>query len=391
MPDVHAKLSASGAHRWMHCTPSVLLEQEITAGKEEETSSFAEEGTAAHELAEIKLRLSVEPQSRKLKGRLKKARESEYYNSEMEEATDLYVNHVIEAYNEAKAFSDSGDAVLLIEERLDFSPWVPDGFGTGDALIIADSTIDVIDLKYGKGIKVSAEANPQMRLYALGALHTYGALYDIDTVGMTIFQPRLDHVSTDAMDAKALLAWAQITVKPLAEMADKGEGEYVPGDHCRWCAARFTCRARAQKNLEVAAYEFRDPPELSQEEIADILSKAVDLQSWVSDVQSYALEQAERHGVKFPGWKLVEGRSTRKYSDEQAIEETLIAMGYKSEEIFNMKLKGITDMTKLLGKKTTENLIGQYIVKPAGKPTLVPESDKRKELSSAASAAEDFT
>lgn len=391
MPDEHAKLSASGAHRWMHCTPSVLLEQEITKGKEEETSSFAEEGTAAHELAEIKLRLYLDPQSRKLKGRLKKARSSEYYNSEMEEATDLYRDYVIEAYNEAKSFSENGDAILLIEERLDFSRWVPGGFGTGDALIIADSTIDVIDLKYGKGIPVSAEANPQMRLYALGALNTYGALYGIDSVGMTIFQPRLDSISTDAMDAKALLAWAQITVKPLAEMADKGEGEFHPGDHCKWCAARFTCRARAEKNLEVAAYEFRDPPELSMEEIAEILSKANDLQSWVSDVSSFALDQAEKHGVKFPGWKLVEGRSVRKYSNEDEVKKVLTSLGYTENEIYNMKLKGITDMTKLLGKKTFENMIGELIIKPAGKPTLVPESDKRKEISSAASAAEDFS
>jgi hypothetical protein len=379
----------------MACTPSAALEAELQQlaeelGAEEETSTFAEEGTAAHELAEIKLRLFLEPKSRKLKNRLKEARLSSYYCNEMEEATDLYVNHIIEAYNEATSFSDSGDAVLLVEQRLDFSPWVPGGFGTGDALIIADQQIDVIDLKYGKGIPVSADRNPQMRLYALGAVHTYGMLYDLTDVQMTIFQPRLDSVSIDIESVSELLRWAENTVKPLAQKADAGEGEFVPGDHCRWCAARFTCRARAEKNLELAQYEFAAPPELSIDEIAGILQQAEALQSWVKDIQSYALDQAEKHGVQFPGWKLVEGRSVRKIADEASVVGALRDEGFSDEDIYTMKLAGLTAFGKLLGKKKMEELLGPYIIKPPGKPTLVPEQDKRPEISSVDSARNDF-
>lgn len=389
----HAKLSASGASRWMACTPSAALEAELQQlaeelGAEEETSTFAEEGTAAHELAEIKMRLFLEPKSRKLKNRLKEARLSSYYNNEMEEATTRYVDQVVELYH--KAVSRSEDAQLLVEQRLDFSPWVPDGFGTGDALIISDGLVEVIDLKYGKGIPVSAENNPQTLLYGLGALHTYDMLYDIDGVQMTIIQPRLDSISTDLMSAKDLLQWAEATVKPLALLADAGEGDYVPGEHCRWCAAKAICRARAEKNLELAAHEFAKPSTLSTDEIAGILKEAEELQAWAKDVQAYALDQAEKHGVQFPGWKLVEGRSVRKIEDEASVVGALRDEGFSDDDIYTMKLAGLTAFGKLLGKKKLEELLGPYIIKPPGKPTLVPEEDKRPEISSVDSARNDF-
>jgi hypothetical protein len=389
MPGVHAKLSASGASRWMACPPSVELEAEIRSKhKNEETSVYAEEGTAAHELAEAKLRLYLEPKSRKLKAELKKARASSWYNEEMEEATTRYVDKVIELYHDALKSSD--DALLLVEQRLDFSPWVPEGFGTGDAVIIGDGRLRVCDLKYGKGVPVSAEGNPQARLYGLGAYYTYEAVYDIDGVETWIIQPRLDAVSSELISASDLLQWATDEVVPKAQLAAEGAGEFTPGSHCRWCAAKATCRARTEANLMMASYEFAPPATLDTDEIAVVLSKAEELQAWAKDLQAYALEQAEKHGVKFAGWKLVEGRSVRTIEDEAAVIGALRDEGFTDDDIYTRKLAGLTAYGKLLGKKTLETLLGPYIIKPPGKPTLVPEADKRPEISSAASAAVDF-
>jgi len=250
--------------------------------------------------------------------------------------------------------------------------------------------LEIVDLKFGKGVPVSAEDNPQMRLYGLGALNQYDCLYDIRTVAMTIMQPRLDSVSTEELAADVLVAWGDEDVKPRAQLAYKGEGEPVAGDHCRFCKVKAVCRARAELNLEMAKYDFQDPPLLSHDEIADILFKAEELRAWASDVQAYALDQAENHGVKFPGWKLVEGRSNRKYLDEEKVAETLTAAGYEEDRLFIKSLLGITAMEKFIGKKKFAELLKELVVKPAGKPTLVPESDKRPEINSAAAAAEDF-
>lgn len=383
----HAVLSASSSERWLACPPSARLEQEF----EGTTSQYAEEGRFAHKLAELHLEhyLGVLTK-RQLNGRIKKLQKSDFYSQEMEDYIQVYVDIAIEKINAAKA--KSKDAIVFLEQRLDFSPWVPEGFGTGDLVLVADGVVEVVDLKYGKGVPVSAVGNTQMRLYGLGAFWYYDMLYDIDVVRMTIVQPRLDNISTEELSSKELLTWGSETVKPIADLAFEGKGEFVAGEHCRFCRARYTCRARAEANLEIAKYEFRDPPLLDQNEIADVLGRATALRSWVADVLDYALAQARDHGVRWPGWKLVEGRSNRKYVDDDEVIRALKNAGYTEKDIFEEVLKGITKMEKLLGKKKFTELLTDagLVIKPPGKPTLVPESDRRPEINSTTSAIEDF-
>ena len=372
----HAILSASGAKRWLTCPPSARLEEQY----DDQTSEYAEEGTAAHALAEAHLGYNEKI--------VAKARKSKYYDQAMEDYVARYVDIVLERYAEAQ--ERSKDALLLLEQRLDFSEWVPEGFGTGDVVIISDGVLEVIDLKYGKGVQVEAEDNPQLRLYGLGAWQAWELVYDIRSVRMTIVHPRLDHVSTCEMVTEDLLEWADQYVKPRAALAWDGGGEYQAGDHCRFCKARATCRTRAEANLALAAYDFRQGPELDQSEIADILGRIDDLVSWAGDVKAYALEQAEKHGVKWPGWKLVAGRSNRKYADSDQVAAALVAAGYDEALIYERSLLGITAMEKTVGKKAFAEILGDLVVKPEGKPTLAPENDKRPELNTTAQAAEDF-
>lgn len=383
----HARLGASGSKRWLTCTPSARLEEALP---ESGTSIFAEEGTAAHELAELHLQLFLGTITKAtFRKKVKEHSAGPYYSPEMEDHVQTYLDEVVARINTARARTP--DAIVLLEQRLDFSQWVPDGFGTGDVLIIADGVLEIVDLKYGKGVPVSAEDNSQMRLYALGAMDQYALLYEFENVQMTIVQPRLGSVSTDEMPADELLRWSNEYVKPRAAMAAAGEGEFLPGDHCRFCSARTHCRARAMANLELAKHEFKDPPLLSVNEIGEILVKADELKKWAEDISKYAFEQAEKHGVRFPGWKLVEGRSNRIYTDKQAVAQTLLIEGYPTDVIYEpQEILGITAMEKVLGKKQFADLLDGLIIKPSGKPTLVPESDKRPELSSAASAAADF-
>lgn len=382
----HAKLSASGSSRWLACPGSVKLESQYP----DVTTSFAEEGTAAHELSELMLQYKIgEITKRQYSGRLKKHKKGEYFSQEMLDHCENYTDLVVERVNEAKA--KTKDALVLLEQRLDFSQWVPEGFGTGDVLVIADGVMEVIDLKYGKGVLVSAENNSQMRLYGLGAYNEYDLLYDIETVRMTIIQPRLDNVSTEELAADELLKWAEEVVKPTAEEAAQGSETFEAGSHCRFCKARAECRVRAEANLELAKHEFKEPELLSPVEIADVLAKADELKSWVSDIEGHALDQAYKHGVSYPGWKVVEGRSSRIYVDKEAVQDLLILEGYSEDEIHKpTEIKGITDMQRVLGKKQFDTLLKDFIIKPPGKPKLAPESDKRPALSSAASAAEDF-
>lgn len=382
----HALLSASGAKRWATCTPSARLEDQFS----EESSAYAEEGTLAHELGELILKRELERISpANFKKELKKIQANPLYANEMMDYCQGYADTVIERY--MVALAKTPDAQLIIEERLDFSAWVPEGFGTGDILIVTDGMIEVIDLKYGKGVQVEAQENYQMRLYGLGAWSTYSVLYDIQSVNMTIIQPRLDHISTEELSAEELLTWGEEFIKPRAAIAFEGGGEFCAGDHCRFCKVKATCRARAEANLELARFEFESPALLSHDEIGEILAKADQLQQWAKDVQDSALDQAEKHGVKFPGWKLVEGRSNRKFTDEVAVAEMLLIEGYGEDKIYQpRKLFGITEMTKNLGKKLFEEILGPYIEKPPGKPTLVTEDDKRPELNSTAAAVKDF-
>jgi hypothetical protein len=388
----HAVLSASGAHRWMACTPSAMLEKEVP----DQSSEFAKEGTAAHELSEIYLQHEIGEIAKGTRTRRinKFKKENPYYSESMADYVEKYVDIVVEKINEAK--SRSADAVVLLEQRLDFSAWVPQGFGTGDVVIISDGVLEVIDLKYGKGVEVSAVDNPQLRLYGLGAYNLYDMLYDIDTVSMTIVQPRLDNISTETLESSTLLEWAENEVKPKAEEAAKGEGEFVAGDHCRFCKIRSTCRARAEKNLELAKIAFTDedekidPAELNLNEIGQILFKAVELEKWVKDVKAYAQEQAVNHEASIPGWKVVEGRSNRKYKDEEEVFE-ILKNNYDVEVVAPRKVLTLTNLEKTIGKSQVNNLLSDLIIKPPGKPALVPESDKRPALSSNEQAAEVFS
>jgi hypothetical protein len=381
----HAILSASGSERWLNCPPSARLEEQIT----EEKSEYAAEGTFAHKLAELHLQNYLKLIKKvEYDKKLKQLKENEFYSQEMEDYIQIYIDIAIEKINEAK--SRSKDAIVFLEQQLDFYPWVPEGFGTGDVVIISDGIVEVVDFKYGKGVPVSAEENTQMRLYGLGAVNLFNILYDIKTIRMTIVQPRLDSVSTESLSVKELLIWGDTTVKPKAKLAFKGEGEFQAGDHCRFCRAKATCRARAEANLELARYDFQDPALLSNDEIAEILFKADELKAWAADIQTYALEQAYKHGIKFDGWKLVEGRSNRKYTDEEEVAKILIEKGYKEDDLYTKSILGITAMEKLLGKKKFGELLDDLVIKPPGKPTLVPEGDKRPELSSAAAAIKDF-
>ena len=384
MPTKHAKCSASSAYRWINCPGSVALSEQCP---DHGSSSYADEGTLAHSLGELKLRHWLkEISAARYKEELAAIQASEYYDGEMEEATDYYFEIVLEELEAA-----GKGAVLMIEQRLCLTRWIPEGFGTGDAIIISieHHYIQVIDLKYGKGVKVEAPRNPQLRLYGLGAVDLFDGLYNFDTVKTTIIQPRLDHVSSEENILKELLLWAEDIISPRAMMAMEGTGYLAAGDWCRFCPAKAVCRKRAEANLDLARHEFREPSLLTDEEIGEVLQKADELQKWAADVSTYALEQALA-GHHFDGWKLVEGRSIRKYADDIQVADALKAAGFDEALLFERKLYGITAMEKMVGKKRLAEIIGDLIIKPQGKPVLVPESDKRKPINTAAAAQTDF-
>ncbi len=389
MPGKHAKLSASGAKKWLNCPLSVAMESKFP----NESSEYAEEGTIAHALGELKIRLAVgEISKRHYDGEVKKIINNTKIevNREMYEYTDSYRDFVIERFNEAK--KKTPDAVLMLEQKLDFSEYVPEGFGTGDAVIIADGNMEIIDLKYGRGILVSAKDNPQLRLYALGALCGYDYIYDIKSVTMTIYQPRMDNISSQIITADELVEWGGEAVKPKARDAYNSIGECNPGKHCDegFCRARAICKAYSDRQSELARYDFIEAKIMTNDDIADVLSKVDALVSWANLIKSYALEQAVNNGVHYNGFKLVEGRSNRIYESEEAAVKALEENDYTENEIYDKKIKGITEMEKSLGKKLFNEILGPFVIKPAGKPTLVPESDKRPEINTSAKAAEDF-
>ena len=360
MPN-HALLSASSSHRWLHCPPSARL----CEGCDDKGSNFAAEGSDAHSLCEFKLKtaLGMEAQD--------PIEDLSWYDAEMEECASSYVTFVMELVEEARKACP--DPVVLIEQRLDYSRYVAEGFGTGDCVIIADGTLHIVDFKYGRGVLVEAEDNPQMMLYALGALELFDYLYDIDTVSMTIFQPRRGNVSTHTIPKAALYEWADTVLAPTAELAWSGEGEYHCGEWCQFCKAKADCRERANANMELAKFEFRQPPLLTDEEVEEILGRIDGLIAWATDIRDYAL-QAAISGKHWPGYKLVEGRANRKYTDERAVVAAVKAAGY---DPYEHKVLGVTAMTTLLGKKQFNDILGGLVIKPQGKPTLVPDSDKR--------------
>lgn len=363
----HALLSASASKQWLNCPPSAKL----CAAQEDRASPYARQGTDAHELCEHKVLKALGRDTNDPTENL------EFYDAEMENCTEEYRNYVMEQYAAAKTMC--ADPEVLVEQRLDFSKWVPEGFGTGDCIIISDGVLHIIDFKYGLGVLVVADHNPQMMCYALGALDIFDGIYDIREIKMTIFQPRRDNVSSFTMDKAALLEWADTVLAPTAKLAFEGKGEFKAGDHCQFCRIKATCRKRAEYNLELAKYDFEMPDTLEDTEIAAILVKADELVSWVNDVKEYALQQA-LSGTEYAGFKVVEGRSNRKYTDEDAVASAVKDAGF---DPYEKKLLGVTAMTSLLGKKKFENIVGGLVTKPPGKPTLVPISDKRQALNTA--------
>ncbi|MDJ0304726.1 DUF2800 domain-containing protein [Dehalobacter sp.] len=366
-PKGHAILSASSSDRWLHCPPSARLCESY----DDKVSDYAAEGTDAHALCEYKLRkalgLPAEDPTEKLT----------WFNEEMSDCATGYVAYVLEQVEAAKQVC--ADPVVLIEQRVDFSRWVESGFGTADCIIIADGTLQIIDYKHGLGVLVSAEENPQMQCYALGAMELFDGIYDIDSVRMTIYQPRRDNVSTYEISKDALYRWADEVLKPTADLAFAGDGNFLCGEWCGFCKAKHDCRARAGANLELARYDFKLPPLLTDEEVEDILARADDLVSWAADIKEYALQQAIS-GKEWHGWKLVEGRSNRRYTNEAAVAGTVTDAGF---DPYEHKVLGVTAMQKLLGKSRFDELLAAYIEKPQGKPTLVPERDKRPAMNAA--------
>ena len=363
----HAVLSASSSERWLNCPPSARL----CEAYEDKGSDYAAEGTDAHALCEFRLKqvLGI-PADDPIEN-------LSWYNEEMEDCATGYAAYVSELLETAK--QTCADPVVMIEQRVDFSRWVKEGFGTADCIVIADGVLNICDYKNGQGCLVLAERNPQMMLYALGALEIFDGIYDIDTVRMTIYQPRKSNISVYEMDKADLYEWANSELTQKAQLAYEGQGSFSCGEWCRFCKAKAECRECAEANLALARYEFQTPALLADEEIADILGKVDALTAWASDVKEYALQQAIS-GTAFPGWKLVEGRSNRKYTSEAAVAAAVEGAGFNPYE---KKLLGITAMQKLLGKSRFEELLAPYIEKPQGRPTLVRSSDKRPEWNTA--------
>lgn len=368
----HALLSASGSSRWLNCTPSARLEEKR---KESETSVYAQEGTLAHEFGDICLRnFNGEISSKVFTTEMSKLRKDKLYTKEMEPEVGKYINYVTESFNVAR--SKTPGAILIVEERLDFSHIVENGFGTGDACIIADGVLWVIDLKYGKGVRVEATNNPQLKLYGLGALRAFELMYDIHTVRLVVMQPRLDHISEWDISVDDLNNWGAEVVKPKALQAYAGKGTQKAGDWCRWCKVSGMCATLAAKNVALAKHDFKDPHLLSDEQLIDVFGQIPMLQMWAKSVSEHLLAEA-LEGKDWQGYKVVEGRSNRKWSDDEKAIKILRGKKFPRKDYINSKLKGIGDIQKLVGKEEFEPLLGEVVIKPPGKPTFVSEKDKR--------------
>lgn len=364
MPSKHALLSASAAHRWLECPPSVRLCEHMP----DETSIYAEEGTLAHQICEEKLLV--------LKGELSEVK-TEPKDAEMQRCTDLYRDFVEEEWNAAK--SKTKDAALFIEQELQFGEYVPEGFGTSDAVIVSDDTLEVIDFKYGKGVPVDATNNPQLRLYALGAYAALSALYDFKYVVTAVVQPRIDRMGSEKLTVEELLTWAEEYVKPRAKLAYEGKGEFKVGDHCRFCKAGATCRARVEDAFKIIDLSETQPATIGDDEVPDILDKLDNAEKWIESMRQYA-ERRALEGMKWRGYKVVEARTQRKIINQLEAMSVLEEAGYSQEDVTTVKLKGIGELEKLLGKSDFKELLSGFVVKPQGAPTLVKDTDKRPEF-----------
>lgn len=370
----HSSVAPSASCRWIKCPRSAKL----CAQHEDQSSPYAQQGTDAHELCEYQVKKALGHDASDPTPHLS------FYDAEMQEAAEGYCSFVMEQIAKAKEFCPN--PLVCVEQRLDLSRWVKDGFGTGDCVIVADDLLHIIDFKYGVGVLITASGedgtgNSQLKCYALGALDTFGDLYDIRHIRLSIYQPRRDNEDTFEMSADELLKWADEVLKPAAELAYEGRGEFHAGNHCQFCKVKATCRARAEYSMELAKYDFADAPTLDSTEIAAILPQIDSLVSWADDIKAYALEQA-LSGVRYPHFKLVEGRSIRKYTDENEVAKVVQNAGY---DPFEKKLLGITSMTRQLGKKKFEELLSGLVIKPVGKPVLVSDTDPRPEFNTAKS------
>ena len=371
----HAMLSASSAHRWLECPPSVRLSEQFA----DQPTVFSEEGTYLHELCELKLHRflgDVAPDI--LDAQFRAHKDNDFYSEEAEAVTDEYVQFCVETIEAVRA--SCPDPLILVEHRLDYSEIVPDGFGTGDLLIVGDGVLEIIDFKGGRGVRVEADRNPQLMLYALAGLLEFDPLYDIRTIRMSIVQPRLNNTSSYEITPDALLSWAQNEVAPAAMLALEGKGEFKAGEHCRFCKARHICRKRSEYYMELARRDFKEADLLTDEEIADILPMAQNLAKWVEDLLAYATAQAEK-GKTWPGYKLVASVTKRKYTNDADVIRVCTEAGYTN--IYKTSLLGISDLEKAIGKKAFQEIVGPYVFKPEGTPELVPLSDRRKPISSA--------
>lgn len=380
----HALLAASRASRWMNCPPSARLEEKMD---ESAPSKYAEEGTLAHELAEVMLRgrfrlLPADDCTKEVR-RLKK---NPLYSDEMKTYLDVYLDYVTEQYR--VAIQSTPDAVISLEERLDFSRWVEQGFGTGDAIVIADGVMEVIDLKYGKGVEVFAERNPQLMLYGLGALEAFDMLFGIKTVKLTIVQPRQERIDSWSISSEDLYIWGDEEVKPKAALAYEGKGETKCGHWCRWCRVKPLCAKMAETNLDLAKEEFKEPQLLSDDRLVEVFIQLPMLKDWAESVAEYLLKQAIA-GKEVPGYKVVEGRTQRKWADEAQVRE-ILSVDHDPSEFTVTKLAGIPAIEKLL-KKDFQPLLGDLVVIPQGSPTLVPLSDKRPAMNGLSQAKAEFS
>lgn len=378
-PEKHAVLGASKAHQWLACPPSVRFEERFPAP---ESSEAAEEGRVAHKLAEHHLAKALEYKKLTTPASFRK---DPLYRPAMEEHVEAYCDAVMEVVNGLR--QKNVVPAVYLEQELDLSTIIPEGFGTADCIVIADGKIHVFDFKYGRGVPVEAEENPQLKLYALGVIQEFDCLYDISAAVLHIVQPRLGSITEWEVSREVLEKWGQYVVRPIAEKAFNGDGEFCAGeDQCRFCNAKNACRAYNNYMLDQAKERFNElgderlPNELSPEEIAKLLGSVEAIKRWANSVAEYAQDQAINHGVHWPGYKLVEGMSRRKITEEEKVITILDDKGFTTDKI--CKLKGITDLEDLVGAKMLNDLIGDYIVKPPGKPTLVPESDKRQPIDS---------
>ena len=383
MPTQHALLSASGAHRWLHCTGSPLLEKDFP----DSTSVYAQEGTLAHYLCELKLMAYTgEITKRKLTSMKNKLMKSELWQPEMDSTSEAYLDYIKDI-----TMSYTVKPVILTEKKVDFSRYVPEGFGTADCLILAGDTLHVVDYKHGKGVVVDADHNPQMMLYALGAMSELSLLYRFKFVHMTIVQPRVNNISEFTMTADELIEWGETVVKPKAEAAISGKGEFEAGDWCRFCRAKQQCKTRYESNdsLYPELSERHDPRLITLAELGEYLKRGKDMAAWLEDMKEYALSESLA-GADVPGWKAVEGRGSRAFTDTDEAVDTLIKNGIDESVLYERRVLTLAQMEKAVGKKAFGEIVGNLVVKNPGKPTLVEESDKRPKITNQPTAADVF-